>query len=550
MHKNKALQVAMAAALSLGVTVAQAGVLKLVARGVADAKQAAAVSANDLKYAYEQFNSTGQTALAYKYRVFYAFADSVSSVNSDFYITFTLSDKASFSSDLYQVQAFKIYKTDGTLSAVPISRAAGGAKGEKSVTYLVQATKTTVDKTDALNFEFEIQSEGALSSPGGIINLGVQLNAAISQNITQGMAIDTAQTIPLAMAAEGLEVRLEGSTNAGDDGSAYIDVTKDSQLLGGTAALGDNKLVDYGRIVLRKAGTLLAKSSPAPLNGAGALTWEPINPPPGEFKKASLTIQNGNFNASGQPSDGNVYIELTTTAAGGTGKINATSFPDSKTARWELTDTNLKDIFTTSTTGKSKNPNPNSAYIWLKVKGDTPIEEYRAVKPMGVFQVDMLNMALPIQVSSELRHLKKNGTVCTLYNIPPSEGPGKKPLDVVHIRMTNTSSVQGIVKGRLRDMNGVNIYNFGGSPYEEFVSADSPLGPNQTKLLEIEDLTKPPSGNSYSWNSRTVLTLESNIPEPKLEIYLLLRPNNVEPGGARIGPLMNLSTGLSGNGCD
>jgi hypothetical protein len=210
-----------------------------------------------------------------------------------------------------------------------------------------------------------------------------------------------------------------------------------------------------------------------------------------------------------------VYIDTTP-------KISADEFTTATLAKWAL---DTADFDALLAAGTERN-------IVLSVNSTTEIFENRQTQPRGTLVIKF-GSGNSVTRTAFLRHLKKNGTVCTLYNIPPSDA-----LDIVNIRITNDSAtVSGFVKGKLRDMDNKLIF-------QKTVVEQGNLEPHQTVRLQMADLT----ADGSSWTGRAVLTLESNIPHPKMQVYGLLRAR--EATGFPETPLMNMSTGATGNSCD
>jgi hypothetical protein len=128
----------------------------------------------------------------------------------------------------------------------------------------------------------------------------------------------------------------------------------------------------------------------------------------------------------------------------------------------------------------------------------------------------------------KLLHIKRNGSVCTLYNIPNTAA-----VDILSVRVTNMSNKEGLVLGTLRGLDGTVIFT-----NQTLIEA---LAPNATARVDADALKTLAGG--IDWAGRAVLTLSSTIPEGNMEAYGLVR----NKAG---GPLMNLSAGASGNGCD
>jgi hypothetical protein len=171
--------------------------------------------------------------------------------------------------------------------------------------------------------------------------------------------------------------------------------------------------------------------------------------------------------------------------------------------------------------------------IVLAVNGTTEINENRQTQPKATLKINFTSGNQVVRTAF-FRQLKKNGTVCTLYNIPPSDA-----LDVLNIRVTNNSVSfnEAFVKGKLRDMDGKPIF-------QKTLIEQGNLIAHQTQRLTLEDL----KAAGETWAGRAVLTLESNIPHPYMQVYGLLRAK--EGSGFPETPLMNMSTGATGNSCD
>jgi hypothetical protein len=142
----------------------------------------------------------------------------------------------------------------------------------------------------------------------------------------------------------------------------------------------------------------------------------------------------------------------------------------------------------------------------------------------------------------QLNHIKRSGTVCVLYNIP-----GPNSIENANIRVTNkTATPDGTLIGTLRLPNGTEIF----TSYDILTASGLGLiGPNQTIYLntdKLDTIAQSASNPNGPWTdgwSRAILRLETNL--NTVEMMALIRDDDVM--GA---PLMNMSTGASGNGCD
>lgn len=538
MFHNKALGAAIAMALSLGVNSTEAATFQVCLRdsqlpSYTPSTFATAThcfnAASPLTYAYEQFGSTINTTLNYPFRARYTVTSNLGT-NYDFYVTFTLSNGATWATAMTSAN-FTFSDTAGvalgTASSPKISIVNHGATTDSDVSYLISSKGVGITTAQILNFEFQVaNAQLALKSAGGQIALTINSRAALTAVPTAGADIDTSITTTLATSTEGADIQMAGPT---DGTKAYISVFSDGMLFEGSGKqsttqvyYGSIKLIAKTTPPLDKTNTLAPTGvlvGPISLNsGLTAATWNAG----GNLQKGKLTIDNGNFNASGDPSTGKVYIDK---SDGNTSLVNATSFStDKSTAVWEFNAASLGSIF-----GQARN-------IVLNVDGKTSIIENRKTPPKATLYVEYVGGAGVTPRTAVLRHLKKNGSVCTLYNIPPPTGSQ----DTLNIRITNDSAtVTGFVKGTLRDYTGKEIFK------GKFLVEPGKLVPHQTVHLDMTALT----AGGVSWDKRAVLTVESNIPEPNMQVFGFLRNTGSKPGFPE-SPLMNMSTGATGNGCD
>lgn len=494
-----------------------------------------------LSYAYEQFGKNDPAGnnwrLDYPFRVRYALDDDVSNV--DVYVTFTLSNGATWQTALRTESNIKLQSADGMTSYTSVgpkvSLANGGQATDSSVTFLVNSAKVNWTKDMVLDFSFKIKNVNtALGNPGGQIKISVGVIIVDGANFTTGKVVSTAAAAdtPLASSAEGMAVTFVGPQ---DGNPAYISVVNDGKTFEGPGRF-DNKdtQVSYGTIELDDANTLLSasttcidKNNTTNISRTGATSlncshtsWQGQS----HMSEGTLSIEDGNFNASGKASDGHVYIKTGTDPKK---YVYADEFTNSTTAKWKLVSADDDFINIYDANGAARD-------IILEVNGTDAVIENRQIQPKGtlVIKYDSGNT---VTRTAFLRHLKKNGTVCTLYNIPPSDA-----IDVINIRITNdSSSVDGFVKGKLRDDKGGNLYQ---SP-KTLVELGN-LKPHQTVRLTLDDL----KSGGETWKGRAVLVLESNIPHPLMQVFGLMRAK--EGTGFPETPLMNMSTGATGNSCD
>jgi hypothetical protein len=162
----------------------------------------------------------------------------------------------------------------------------------------------------------------------------------------------------------------------------------------------------------------------------------------------------------------------------------------------------------------------------------TVINETQDV-PEALLVIEYANRTDGVQYKGRLLHIKRNGTVCTVYNVP-AEGA----VDIVNIRITNRSSREGTLMGSLRDAD--NNYIFQNA---DLLNGEK-LAQNGTVRLTATELKTVATANGHAtgtWSGRAVLTVTSDL--TNMEVFGLLR-------NSAGGPLLNMSVGASGSGCD
>jgi hypothetical protein len=235
-----------------------------------------------------------------------------------------------------------------------------------------------------------------------------------------------------------------------------------------------------------------------------------------------LTINNGPF--AGLKAN-NVFIELDGSNCVKDGEDIAASSVSGTGATWSLNKTQLTNPKLFKQSG--------SANICVTVDGQTVINETDEA-PTATLVLTYLHRD-KVSSNGTLRHIKKNGSICTLYLVTDTdiETVG---YDNTNIRIINRSTASGKLTASLRGQDNSVVFT------------DISLGtinPNQTLTLSSADLvTKAKqAGHSGKWG-RGVLTIGSDL--IKMEVFGLVR--NLNPNGN--APLLNMSLGASGNGCD
>jgi hypothetical protein len=178
--------------------------------------------------------------------------------------------------------------------------------------------------------------------------------------------------------------------------------------------------------------------------------------------------------------------------------------------------------------------------VVFKASGNDEIKTHD-VPPTGKLTLAFENGGVQKTFSGKMNHIKRSGTVCVLYNIP-----GPNSIENANIRVTNkTATPDGTLIGTLRLPDGTEIF----TDYDILTAAGLGLiGSNQTLYFNTDTLNtiaQSASNPNGAWTdgwARAILRLETNL--NTVEMMALIRDDDVL--GA---PLMNMSTGASGNGC-
>lgn len=519
----------MALALSLGVGSVQAADFKSYVSSLKCGTSTTLVDEGDiitksLEYAVEQFGTT-DTKLEMPFRVRYTLTANLS---NDFYVTYTLSGGPTWGSNL-TTASFTIQNADGNLASTAplVAIVKGGKDTDSTVSFIVQANKQAATTAHILDFQFTVGKAQKALANYGQINISADVRLASSTDPAAGKQLESLKTLPLATSIGGANINISPpNPNSG----AYISVAGDGKIFEGPE-IDTTTAVDYGTIEISGGNTTLKSTSEEPIGGTESVVsdktcvftpikWSPCDD--GILKSVGLTISDGNFAAS---TVDKIFIKTKDTTIPATEKLS-----DNIAAKWTITEsTPLEDLCKSST-----------QTIMLNVDGVTEINENRKVPPTGTLTVTF-DGGKVINSSTRLRHLKKNGSVCTLYNIPNSTA-----LDRLNIRITNDSTtVSGFVKGTLRGEDGNDIFKSA-----MLIPADG-LVPNQTVHLDSAAIIAAAvAAGKTEWTGRAVLTVESNIPEGSMEVYGLLRAATQPLPTFTDSPLMNMSVGTTGDGCD
>ncbi len=270
-------------------------------------------------------------------------------------------------------------------------------------------------------------------------------------------------------------------------------------------------------------------------------------------KEGTLTISSGSFAASldHDEDDANkVLLFLGTDCSDSSiSSIPATRVDNETTATWDLGDANLALI------ANASNTSATNYKICVSVANDNQTAINETKEPPKALLTLEYSGSSELSYDGALRHLKRNGTICTVYNVPHVNAS-----DEGNIRVTNRSGRTGTLTGSLRGKD--NVYVFENlnllNDYDTYLAtfgkaAEVPNGEiknNQTVRFTPEYfqwLAKLNDDDTEGlWAGRGVLNIGSDL--SKMEVFLLLRSKPVD--GVTTYPLLNLSTGATGNGCN
>ncbi|NJO15859.1 MAG: hypothetical protein HC877_08950 [Thioploca sp.] len=432
-----------------------------------------------------------------------------------FLADFTLTNGAKFGEDISLASGSDLdFVAHPSGSHSGVVKNSGGAMGDSLVTFYITPAAGAGNNfrtgTDTLLLRFSMKNLGVLASP----DTEIKMTAKVYGDLGGGRQFDLeAPSATVAKSARATKVELDAAS-----GTVQIDVAQANKAFAGsgTAFLSTTKV---------KLGSLAISSSGSVLNVDGT---------PWNFKThatgatGTLTITDAPLSASSEP--GKIFIDLNNNqvydnATDLLGTIKA----DKTSAEWVLTTTQLGAIY-----------DAGKAYIILEVDGANAIEE-QSEAAKALLTVNY-GGGKEDPFSRDLIHIKRNGVVCSIYNVPAPDA-----MDSGNIRITNTSGKDGTIGGTLRDKNGEPIFT--NRMLVETIAPNQTVyittDPNITNGLQLDGIEKDETWTTAhgtaSWQGRAVLTINSDV--SSLEIYGMVR----NKAG---GPLTNMSVGATGNGCD
>jgi hypothetical protein len=412
-------------------------------------------------------------------------------------------------------------------------------KGASSVEFAVQAVPVgngaTIKEASAFLFFCPDVDADFLSTAGSSLTLTMSGKATLGN---QELPMGSAETVTIASSVQGINLYIDEGTsvtptpaNPAQPAQAAISFNADALkfAVGATKTnMTDVDRVSLGRILIRGADGAKDRNGSSAYIPATA-SWS-----------GKLTITDGPFSASTGPNqvfldnDGNCQFDTATVPP----SVAANSVTNNK-AEWTL----LNGIQLTAL----YQPAGTGMHVCVIADGVKTIEE-QAKAPSATLQMGATGQTATVYPPGRLRHLKENGTKCTLYNVPDGTETGTTlSTDVVSVRITNTSKNPGRLFATLYDQSGKPLY----TPNKRVSLGD--IAPYQT----LRYYTGQENMDGYSvdkdlttlgivghWvGQRATLIIASDLNEEDISIFGLVRNRHG-------GPNMNMSTGATGNGCD
>lgn len=406
---------------------------------------------------------------------------------------------------------------------------------QTTVKFLVQsASSTNVKEGDTLYFSFDIKDFDVLAAPSGTVDLTVTMtNAGNGETLN----IAPACTKRIATSQNAVTSTISSKAKDGVDSPVYIDVetantkfTSDRTADRYTVAGKEGCFAVLGSLDLLFTGGVKGDDLFTDIANLAALT-------PSD---ATFTVENAPLNATGSticldlgPLTNGVpdgACDLTNDLPKVTAPVVAV---DGTSASFKLAQVDV----TTLDTFLQANPPVN---ILIGVDCANAVALKQLDDPArGTLVInygdDRAGGNKNLKYSGTLKYIKRNGTECTLYNIP---GPGA--LENANVRVTNKSGKDSKLWGILVAKDGSKVFGDSQVPVEL-----GAIKNQETRYFDTKSLNDVAVANG--WNAsknwgRGVLRIISSA--TKLEAYGLIRQPTED------APLQNMSVGASGNGCD
>jgi hypothetical protein len=524
MRKNRILGVAIAAALSLQVGVAQAaGSFKNVNQTFAGALDAAAADGKVLTgnipaasfdsisagaklvdvlsdtagivYATELFGGEGSPTLP-KTNMAAVLYTVDGKIDKNFNMKFTLS-AGTFAED--PKLAISDTGDDGYTSL--IGKTSGG-NGLNTVNFFVSAQTNNLQDGDQLMLAYKITEANDLATGGTEIKLNAELKTP------SDLPVNPPREVTIASSKQAVKAELSSE----DTGTVKISVSDDSKKFTGSG----NPFVNVAT-----TGAQIGYLKITNLNGTGSEIKESDGTTPFKVGEgtdgalndtgdgSTLVITPGQFAAS-KTAPGEVILNVTT-------KVVANPVED-ETATFKLTDADFPAL-----------SSGNNIPIQIIADGSTPINTV-GDQPEATLKLDFKAAYVgDIEVGPvKLRQIGKDGTVCVVYVVPASS----VAIEKINIRITNDSQEAGTLQGNLYNTDTGELLGSG------FLNGtDDLLGAGKTIVYQATDLEE----KIATWEGRAMLEIVSTL--PSLQVLALMRNQRDR------SLVTNVSQGATGNSC-
>jgi hypothetical protein len=398
----------------------------------------------------------------------------------------------------------KITSKTGNTDGLPLKPKTNTGQGKSTATFVIPAGETCSGGNlnliggDKLMLLYRLDNTKVLASPGQKITMQVSLQTDLTNiKVNPAREITVASSKP---AIKTFDIKpLEG-------GDIKISVLSDSKEFTGE---GD-PFEGATEAIIGQISLDNDESSPEVKAADGETKFE-IGKTGALADKSTLQITDGQFAAS-LKSPGSVFLKASST--------NLTADTVTETdATWNLHDTGLQSIETAGVDGTG---------IHFKLDGQTAVNVPEN-NPHAILTIDFDDTKMTdMTVEADLRKIKKDGTICQVYNVPNTAAT-----DALSIRITNDSAVAGKLTIALYNMDGTEAIAAGTELFE-----GEEIQPGETRRLSAGDLETLAGA---AWTGRARAVISSTL--PKLAVLSLLRQNVA--GGA----LVNMSTGAKGNSC-
>ena len=403
----------------------------------------------------------------------------------------------------------------GKLSTTGTALSSGTLSSDKtSITFALDASGAINDSLttgDKITLTYNITNAQALKEAGQKVNMSLE------GKTTQLVQVFRPETVAVATATQGVKATIAPVQTA--QGMAKIAVAKGETEFSGSVSTSPAGVYQNKQLV--KLGTLYLANDTKAVGKDCTTVWKvgDTGAQAGSSKKTTFSITNGQFSASAT-TPGQVYLET-----GGVATVDNTGV----TATWTLSDDSLKNMAAATTIG-----------IFMQLDGKTAVNTPEDA-PLATLTIDYdtdgyQTITYP---SVELPKIKRDGTVCTVYNVPATGAA-----DTLSIRVTNISNTEGMVTGALYGTDGTELIAKGTDLLQNMTSNTIKKG--QTVRLSSEDLVALAGGTA--WTGRAVLRMTSNL--TNMEVLALLRQNLADGTTDPNAPLTNLSQDASGSTCD